>query len=637
METARNAGTVKDSSLYCPNPSCGESTPITMVRGDRRHGDETAYGLRMWENNDVAPRPDDVFQERLYCIRWVETYIDDDGEERTRRFYCAPKKQDLKREAKVLDLLIERFREWQDKGFIPSRRIEPGEKTDEPIRTRGWTHWHHLSTPRQLLVHSSLLEAAATATTRNSAVACLLGVARCSDWNSKLCRWDSSAANEKVAETFSNQALNTLYTFAGKGFLPLQNSWSLNLPAERTVGETCVSACDARAVESTCDIWLTDPPYADAINYHELSEFFLAWYEKHFNRLFPQWYSDSKRALAVTGSDESFRKSMVDCYRNLTLHMPDNGIQIVMFTHQDASVWADLALILWVSGLRVTAAWCIATETDTALREGNYVQGTVLLVLRKQTSQATAFLDEVVPQVEDEVRKQLDSMLKLDDQEDPNFGDTDYQLAAYAAALRVLTKYKSIEDVHVAYELSKPRVKGKQSPVERIIADAVKTACDHLIPKGFDTFVWKTLSPDERFYLKGLDLESHREFRSSAYMELARGFGVRDYKTLLSTSKANQTRLKTASEFGVRMIGDSAFGASLVRHTLFAIRESVVKDQPLEGRNWLKAELPGYWGQRKALIAILSYLASMELKIPHWKTDGHAAGLLAGVLENDST
>ena len=84
---------------------------------------------------------------------------------------------------------------------------------------------------------------------------------------------------------------------------------------------------------------------------------------------------------------------MVDCYRNLAQHMPENGAQIVMFTHQNASVWADLALILWASGLRVTAAWCIVTETDSALKEGNYVQGTVLLVIRKQTSQQTAFLD----------------------------------------------------------------------------------------------------------------------------------------------------------------------------------------------------------------------------------------------------
>jgi hypothetical protein len=75
----------------------------------------------------------------------------------------------------------------------------------------------------------------------------------------------------------------------------------------------------------------------------------------------------------------------------------------------------------------------------SALKEGNYVQGTVLLVLRKQTSDDTAFLDELYPEVEHEVKAQLDAMLELEDQEDPNFSDTDYRLAAYAAALRVLT------------------------------------------------------------------------------------------------------------------------------------------------------------------------------------------------------
>ena len=100
---------------------------------------------------------------------------------------------------------------------------------------------------------------------------------------------------------------------------------------------------------------------------------------------------------------------MVDCYRNLAAHMPDGGLHVVMFTHQNASVWADLTLILWAAGLRVTAAWTVATETDSALKTGNYVQGTVLMVLRKQTSDETAFLDEVVPEVETEVERQLDS------------------------------------------------------------------------------------------------------------------------------------------------------------------------------------------------------------------------------------
>ena len=153
MKDAKASGTVVDSYLACPNPDCGQRTPISGIRGDR--GGE--YGLRMWENDDIVPKPDDVFQERLYCIRWVETFLDDDGNVQTRRHYMAPDRHDLKRENKVLELLRERFKEWQAKGFIPSRKIEPGAKTDEPIRTRGWTHWHHLFNPRQLLVNGLFL------------------------------------------------------------------------------------------------------------------------------------------------------------------------------------------------------------------------------------------------------------------------------------------------------------------------------------------------------------------------------------------------------------------------------------------------------------------------------------------------
>ena len=57
---------------------------------------------------------------------------------------------------------------------------------------------------------------------------------------------------------------------------------------------------------------------------------------------------------------------MVDCYRNFATHMPDNGLQVVMFTHTSAEVWADLALILWASGLRVVNAWTIGTETEAS-------------------------------------------------------------------------------------------------------------------------------------------------------------------------------------------------------------------------------------------------------------------------------
>ena len=77
LVAARNAGTVQDSRLKCPNPACGVGhTPMTAIRGDRRGDGGRGHGLRLWENDDLVPCPDDVFQERLYCVRWRPPRLD---------------------------------------------------------------------------------------------------------------------------------------------------------------------------------------------------------------------------------------------------------------------------------------------------------------------------------------------------------------------------------------------------------------------------------------------------------------------------------------------------------------------------------------------------------------------------------
>ena len=161
-----------------------------------------------------------------------------------------------------------------------------------------------------------------------------------------------------------DQLINTLNNYGCRPIQSLASAFILNYPFANVQGEIIVAPLDARNTIQVLDIWFTDPPYADAVNYHEITEYFLAWYEKPLRSIFPDWYTDSRRSLAVKGSDINFRSAMVESYHRLTEHMPDNGMQIVMFTHQDAAVWADLTLIFWAAGLRVTAAWTIATETD---------------------------------------------------------------------------------------------------------------------------------------------------------------------------------------------------------------------------------------------------------------------------------
>ena len=145
-----------------------------MLRGDRRVASGTVYGLRLWENDDLVPRPQDVFQERLYCIRWVETVTRQDSTTKTFRHYCAPDVHDLQRETKVLKLLRGRFHAWQEKGYLPSRRIEPGNETTRLLRERGWTHWHHLFHPRHLLSLGFFLEISSNLSECDSKVDLLL-------------------------------------------------------------------------------------------------------------------------------------------------------------------------------------------------------------------------------------------------------------------------------------------------------------------------------------------------------------------------------------------------------------------------------------------------------------------------------
>lgn len=440
-----------------------------------------------------------------------------------------------------------------------------------------------------------------------------------------------------VTPTFSDQALNPYYNYPVGSLSYGRNRLTRNPDSVYDLHFAVMGTHDARQVAQANDLWITDPPYADDVNYHELTDFFLAWYEKHLPKAFPDWYTDTKKALAVRGSGEDFKRSMVDCYANLTNHMPDNGLQLVMFTHQDASVWADLAMILWAAGLRVTAAWTIATETTSGLKKGNYVQGTVLLVLRKRTDNAKAFLDELYPEIEDEVRHQLDQMLTLDDREDPNFADTDYQLAAYAAALRVLTGYGEIEGHDITHELFRQRQTGEKSAFEQVIDRAVEIASDHLVPKGLEQRYWKVLSAAERLYLKGLELEKHMEARSGAYQELAKGFGVRDYTSLYHQARANAVRFKTGSEFKKTVLGSGEFGSTTLRNILFAIHEAVRTDDARQGLNWLREEAPTYWEQRKQIVAMLNYIAALAhiSHMTHWGKDADAAQRLSGAVEND--
>ena len=248
-EADRNI-TIKNNNMYCPH--CEMETPITSLRGDRRIDGETIYGLRLWEKDEFIPRKDDVFQERLYCIRYVKEYIDEKGKNRTERYYTAPTLEDLEREEKVIDILEKRFIDWQNEGYIPSSKIEEGYNTTQPIRERGWQYWHQLFNPRQLLINGLFLKMSSEIANEHIyKVLGLLGVNRLGNWNSKLSRWNPGVGVEKGQEVYSNQALNTMYNYITRSTLDLDTIWGFSINNTKINTKSKLETKDARNNDDT--------------------------------------------------------------------------------------------------------------------------------------------------------------------------------------------------------------------------------------------------------------------------------------------------------------------------------------------------------------------------------------------------
>lgn len=364
-------------------------------------------------------------------------------------------------------------------------------------------------------------------------------------------------------------------------------------------------------------MWITDPPYADAICYEEITEFFIAWLRKNPPEPFKDWIWDSRRALAIKGSGDDFRREMIAAYRAMAAHMPDQGLQIVMFTHQDAGVWADMASIVWGAGLRVTAAWYIGTETTSELKKGGYVQGTMLLVLRKRLAAEGAYRDELVQEVRDEVARQVETMVGLNQVtrmhggHENLFEDIDLQMAGYAAGLRVLTGYGRIDGQDMAAEALRPRAKGARDLVKEIIDYAAQVANTHLVPKTVRASTWGRLSAPERFYMKMLEMEAGGRKKLDNYQNFAKAFRVADYTALMGSIKANDARLKTAAEFKKAEF-DGEFGSSPLRALLYALWELQREIDIEEVMAHLREQVPDYWIRRDDVAALAHAIAIMR-------------------------
>lgn len=635
MKEAEQNATIRNGKIVCPH--CGHTNAPEVIRGDKKLPDGTTrWGLREWEKDEFVPRPDDVFQERLYCIMW----IDENGN----RYYASPTEEDLKSEQKVIELLSERFHEWQNKGYIPNERIEDGEKTAEPIRNRGWRYWHQLFNPRQLLLIGLLSELVdKEAKTKEEKVVGMLAINRAADRGSKLCMLDRYG--DKTENTFSNQALNTLYVYGCRGISFFESTWFLRLEKYFEPAENSAQTQDARALNYSAHIWLTDPPYADAVNYEEISEFFLAWDKKWLKELFPDWYTSSMRDKAIKGKEDAFKFGLGEALTKIEENTIDGGYVAIMFTHQSTQVYAMLVDMLLQTNLKVLNAWSVSTETEAAgLKEGNYVQSTVTIILQKdpKSRKDLAFPQELRQPTRKEIEKQIEDMTKAEKHANGTlFSPADFELAGSYAALRVLTSYN---------------LQASQKEIEQFIDDMRQYASGLVLPTTLRVLnldldemkdFWNRLSPYEKYYIRGLELEYNGEKKLKAFQDTSKSLQVEDYDKLLADTKANRARLKTAWELGQEHLSNEhpfrSTDLFLVLNALYVARKKAEEENDellgIEaGFEWLRQTFGlQYFSKKDKIEKLLRYIAQFKdvVGMEQWKDDARIASHIADRVSAD--
>lgn len=209
----------------------------------------------------------------------------------------------------------------------------------------------------------------------------------------------------------------------------------LMLPVERV---------PAQDVTQTCDLWLTDPPYGDAVAYDEISEYFLAWVNQSMMRHYPQWnLNEAMDYRAGAAADQSFAQVMVECYRNLASRTSDQGLHTLMFGHTGSGTWTELALIMRAAGLRVTASHALPSEISGRgnMSQSTHLSSTQVMVLRPvRSSLPEVSLSEAGRLIEQQAQVEV-GKVRRDQARGCAYGPLDARQAAHAAAMQIVTRY----------------------------------------------------------------------------------------------------------------------------------------------------------------------------------------------------
>ncbi|MFF4499121.1 DUF1156 domain-containing protein [Streptomyces sp. NPDC001401] len=440
--------TSRGSQVTVTCPVCGTARPDQELRGyAREHG----FGHYLYAVLDIGP-----------------------GGIRTYREPTAADHAAVQR-AEALTQSLEDYSDGTT--AIPDELVTRSQYRRYPNLTYGIDTWAGMFTPRQRLVlgilaqtvrsaHAAMLDSG-TEPERAQALATYLGLAvdRVVDYNSSFVTWRPTV--EAPRSTFPQQAIRMAWDFTeidpfGDG----PSGWSSALGWITQSLRHCAAATEGNPsrvqranaqhlpfTDGEFDAVIIDPPYYDAFQYGDLSDFFYVWLKRSIGHLYPELFATAltpKRAEVIQNraqrdsaeyiSRDEFEARLQRALDEVARVVADDGIVSLVFAHTDNAAWEHLLRALRQAGLKVTTSWPMQSERAgrTTDNVGSVLASSVVLVCRKVGDATDGFYDDVVRDLDARIAERLAVF------DDMKLSGADYFVSAIGPAFEVFARYSRV-------------------------------------------------------------------------------------------------------------------------------------------------------------------------------------------------
>lgn len=366
-------GTVKRGSATCP--CCGYTTQVARLR-------EQIKGQQGGANH-----------ARMLCV--VTTKECEQG-----RAFRLPGERDVSVVQKARQELERRKKAHRGRiAFVPDEQVDIRGVRHTWGMIYGLNSWGDYFTDRQLLALTSLtsfVEEVAAKTGKSDEVGLraatqtvlALGVSRIADIANSLCTWKPSMT--QAIHLFARQAIPMTWDFAETSLLSdaagdygttIGNMLRI-LEGELAVGGNGKaeqnSACEHRLPDDSADLFITDPPYYDAVPYAYLSDFFYVWLRRSLGRIHSDLFKgpavpkdaeivvDRPHELSNSSHDIAFyERELTRAFAEGRRVAKPEALGTVVFASKTTASWEAILKAAVDAGWIISASWPIDTEMET--------------------------------------------------------------------------------------------------------------------------------------------------------------------------------------------------------------------------------------------------------------------------------